>query len=197
MGLLSAPVKWKKVGKIARKSTKIAPAAAPAAGGGDLVWEIFQFFYLYNSRSTIPIRLKFVWELPRMLVSVQKNFGVMGLLSAPGIWEFVENPSKIVEIRAKIQVHRDDFALLWEIFRFFMREISRSTLPIRPKFVWELPRMLVSAQKNFRAMDLLSAPIIWEIVGKPLENRRKSLENRGSRRRRRPSVGNFSILCAL
>ena len=32
--------------------------------------------------------------------------------------------------------------LVWEIFRFCTREISRSTKPIRPKFVWELPRML-------------------------------------------------------
>ena len=54
-------------------------------------------------------------------------------------------------------------------------------------------------KKKFGAdgVALLCAPVKWEIVGKPLENRRKSLENCGSRRRRRPSVGNFSILCAL
>ena len=54
-------------GKIPRKSMKIVPPARPRGGGGDLVWEIFQFFTLYNSRSTKPIRPKFVWEVPRML----------------------------------------------------------------------------------------------------------------------------------
>ena len=67
--------------------TKLKNFPRRVGGAADPPWEIFQFCVLYNSRSTLPIRPKFVRELPRMLQYAQKIFGAMGLLCAPGIQE--------------------------------------------------------------------------------------------------------------
>ena len=68
----------------------------------------------------------------------------------------------------------DDDAFMWEIFRFCTYYISRSTLPNRLKFVWELSRMLVYAQKKFGAMGLGSAPGSRDDIRKSRKIRKKS-----------------------
>ena len=102
---------WKIEIEIDENPSKIAGRG----GAADPLWEIFQFFTHYNSRSTLPILPKFVWELPRMLVYAQKNFGAMGLLPAPGIWK---KPRVVIFFFNRIMVNPWFFDPPSEILRY-------------------------------------------------------------------------------